>query len=122
MCIRDRPGYMVSKDGKTAMVYGWLQPATHTGGDNDFASILRDLEKIVDDLKGRGDNQIYIAGLPALYRHIQAIPEKDTQKLMPAIMGMCVLLLLLFFRRIAGVLLPMLVVVPSCLLYTSDAA
>jgi uncharacterized protein len=115
------PGYMVSKDGKTAMVYGWLEPATHTGGDNDFAGILRDLEKIVEETKGRGDNQIYIAGLPPLYRHIQAIPEKDTQMLMPAIMGVCVLFLLIFFRRIAGILLPMLVVVPSVLITVAVA-
>jgi uncharacterized protein len=110
------PGFLVSKDGKTAVIYGWLRPTSTGEGPNeynDIVTITEDLKKLVKEFEGRGDHEFHIAGFPVVESYVEVYPPREMERLTPAIIGMCVVLLLFFFRRLAGMLLPFVVVFPS---------
>ncbi|HTE52375.1 MAG TPA: MMPL family transporter [Kofleriaceae bacterium] len=110
------PGFLVSRDGKTTVLYGWLQP-TKTGPGknayNDFVRNSNDLRKLIEEFKGRGDHQFYLSGFPVMEGYLEVYPPQEMQHLMPMILIMCMVLLFVFLRRPAGVLLPFTVVIPS---------
>lgn len=110
------PGFLVSKDGKTAVIYDWLRP-TKTGAGaneyNDFIANYQDLKNLLKEFEGRGDHTFHLGGYPVTDAWISTVPPKSLQKLMPLIAGACLLLLFVFFRRTSGVLLPFAVVIPS---------
>ena len=113
------PGFLVSKDGKTAAVYGWLRP-TKIGKDeneyNDYVQNTKELDELIDTYEGRGDHQLYLAGLPSTEAYQEVGPPAEMQKLSNVILAMCLVLLFVFFRRLSGMLLPFAVVIPSVLL------
>ncbi len=113
------PGFLVSKDGKTAAIYGWLRP-TKIGKEkneyNDYVQNARELQKLLEQYKGRGDHQLFLAGLPATEAYQEVGPPAEMQKLTNVILAMCLVLLFIYFRRLSGMLLPFSVVIPSVLL------
>ena len=110
------PGFLVSKDGKTAVIYDWLRP-TKTGPGaneyNDFAANYQALEKLIAEFKGKGDHTFYLNGYPVTQAWTEIHPPKAMQKLMPIALVALLALLFLFFRRLSAVLLPLVVVIPS---------
>ena len=113
------PGFLVSKDGKTAAIYGWLRP-TKIGKDkneyNDFVQNAKELHALIKQYQGKGDHQLYLAGLPATEAYQEVGPPAEMQKLSNVILAMCLVLLFVYFRRLSGMLLPFAVVIPSVLL------
>ena len=110
------PGFLVSKDGKTAVIYGWLRP-TKTGKGaneyNDFAANFRALEALKKEFAGRGDHKLYTNGYPVTQAWTEIFPPQAMQKLLPVMLVALLVLLFVFFRRLSAVLLPIAVVVPS---------
>ncbi len=110
------PGFLVSKDGKTAAIYGWLRP-TKIGKEkneyNDFVQNAKELEALIKQYKGKGDHQLYLAGLPATEAYQEVGPPAEMQKLSNVILATCLVLLFVYFRRLSGMLLPFAVVIPS---------
>ena len=112
------PGLLVSPDGKTTVIYGYLQPTKTGEGENqynDFQAIIADLHKIVEDYAGKGDHQLHVTGFPVTEGYLEVHPPREMQELMPVILVTCVVLLFVFFRRLSGVLLPLAIVIPSVL-------
>jgi len=110
------PGFLVSPDGKTTLVFGWLEP--ERGGEvrkNDYKANVEGTLALIKEFQGRGDNQLYLTGFPALEHYLADIPQKDSERLNPAILLVVVGLLFLFFRRPSGMFMPLLVVVPTVL-------
>lgn len=112
------PGYLVTPDGKTTVLYLWMQPAllqNETGDytiDNDSVAHINALNERLAAFEDRGDHVIYVSGFPAQEHYMQLGPGAEMQGLMPIILGSIVILLLAVYRRPAG-LLPMVVVVSS---------
>jgi predicted RND superfamily exporter protein len=110
------PGFLISKDAKTAVIYDWLQP-TKTGSGkntyNDFVRNSNDLKKLVKEFEGRGDHTFHLAGFPVMEGYLEVYPPAEMQHLMPIILITCLVLLFVFLRRPAGMILPFTVVIPS---------
>lgn len=113
------PGFLVSKDGKTAAIYGWLRP-TKIGKEkneyNDYVQNTKELNELIGKYKGKGDHTLYLAGLPSTEAYQEVGPPAEMQKLSNVILAMCLVLLFVYFRRLSGMLLPFSVVIPSVLL------
>ncbi len=51
------PGYLVSHDAKTAVIYSMLKPAI--GGTPDFEVVVGSIREVCDRYKGRGDHEYF---------------------------------------------------------------
>ncbi len=108
------PGFLISPDGKTTLVFGWLEP--ERGGEvrmNNYFANAAGVRDVIKEFQGKGDHQLYLTGFPALEEYIAMAPAVDSQKLNPIILVMLLVLLFFFFRRPSGMLMPLLVVLPT---------
>jgi predicted RND superfamily exporter protein len=112
------PGFLVSKDGKSAAIYAWLRPTSTEKGKNDYNDFVanrKDIQGLAKEFAGRGDHTFYVSGFPVLEGYLEVGPPTEMQNFMPVILGTCMVLCFLFFRRASGVLLPLAVVIPGVL-------
>ncbi|CAM2064303.1 MMPL family transporter [Sulfidibacter corallicola] len=127
------PGYLVSKDGKTALIFGVLQPAI--GGSPDFEKVVfgtrkmlrkytvdQELpEQFIDDMylpyyQSVGDHTIYLSGTAAVSQTFKDVTQHDLQTMVPILLGAILIFLLFSFRRVSGLILPFVVIFPSLLM------
>lgn len=132
------PDYLLDRKGKTALIYVNLKPSMEE--IPDYKEIVGSLRKIVRKYqilaskKGAqpavlndpeydnevsantegfdyGDNHsFYITGNPALTFAFQESSQEDMQKIVPFVFLFTLLFLFLLFRRVTGVLLPVVVI------------
>jgi predicted RND superfamily exporter protein len=69
--------------------------------------------KNIVEKKITGDETHYIAGTPVVTGALGKVMEKDTQKLFPIVILIVITCLLLTFRRVKGILVPLVVVILS---------
>ncbi|CAM2069892.1 MMPL family transporter [Sulfidibacter corallicola] len=124
------PGYLISQDGRTALIFGTLKPAI--GGTPDFEVVVNGIRKMLrtyahnpeltddflDDLylphyRGPGDYQIYVSGSAAVNQSFKDVTQRDLRIMVPILLATIVLFLFFSFRRVSGVLLPFVVIGPS---------
>ncbi len=104
----------VSKDGNTALVVVELYIK-----QEDAEGQLRAYEaikKIIDDYKVAhpnfiADNKFHIAGIPIFIAEQKKLTDRDLGVLFPVVIAMIATILVLFFRRPMGVILPLINVV-----------
>lgn len=105
------PGYLVSDAGDTAIFYLQLKPAI--GGTPDFERVINSTRETVARFEGHGDHTFYITGPSAISNTFKEVTQSDLKKMVPALLVAITVFLLLFFRNIAGLLVPMFVVFAS---------
>ena len=113
------PGYLISEDGNTSVIYAQLKPAIGTTPDfelvaNETRAILA---KLGDDQKtvveGPGDHRIYLTG-PSMVSHtFKEVTQADLSVMVPTLLGALMLFLFISFRRVSGVIIPFLLIVTS---------
>ena len=103
------PGYLISKDERTTIIYAQLEPAI--GGSPDFKKVTLAAREIVERYSGFGDHELYLTGTTPITYAFEEAGQQDMGAIMPLTMGFIVLLLLLAFRRASGVLLPFVVII-----------
>lgn len=101
------PDYLVSKDGKTAVVYAKLKPGIDHPPDAPL--ITAETVKVVESLKG-GDHVFHLTGGPIVNNAFKHASEKDLSVLVPALLLMVATLLAFTFRRLGGVVMPFFVI------------
>lgn len=105
------PGYLVSKDGKTAMVFARVKPGLDHPPN---APVITAATRALAAEFKRGDHEIYVSGGPAITNAFQEISQKDTQRLIPLVVGLAALFLMVLLRSLAGTILPFVVVFLAC--------
>lgn len=112
---RNIKGYLVSDDLNTSLIYLSLKPSLK--GNPDYELVSTKLRETIDKYKNSdkygSDHEFYITGAPALTFGFQESSQNDMQKLVPLVFLITLIFLALFFRNVSGVLLPLLVIVPS---------
>ncbi|MEC8024684.1 MAG: MMPL family transporter, partial [Myxococcota bacterium] len=103
------PRYLVSPDGHTALILSSLKPAI--GGATNYEPVIQGIRQILATLENKGDHSFHIIGGPAVSLSFKEAAEKDVTQLVPIVFGLAFIFLALFFRRVSGVLLPLLIVV-----------
>jgi predicted RND superfamily exporter protein len=101
------PGYLVSRDGNTALLFARVKPG-HEATAN-AKGITRAVEAIVKDL-GRTDHVMRVAGDPPLNNAFEEVATHDTSRLLPLAILTAAVFLGLILRSVAGVVLPLVVV------------
>ena len=103
---------LVSRDGRsTGSLIETYVPVERT----DLMGLLQ--QRVEEILAAHpGAEQAYVSGIPILSATIQRVIQQDNETFFPFVFGIVLLILLLFFRSAAGVLLPIAVVVLSVLM------
>jgi predicted RND superfamily exporter protein len=101
------PKYLVSTDGRTALVFGRVKP----GIEKPIAAgtITQALRKVVAEAK-RSDETIHISGGPPLTYAFEEISQADLGRLIPLAILCAAFFLTVLLRNVAGTLLPFIVV------------
>ena len=105
------PGYLVSEDGKTAVIFARLKPAI--GGSPDFERVISDTRLMIEKYRDIGDHEFYLTGNAAVTNTFREVTQSDMSIMVPALLGAIVLFLLMFFRKASGVFMPLIVIVLS---------
>ncbi|OGD76751.1 MAG: hypothetical protein A2Y64_00360, partial [Candidatus Coatesbacteria bacterium RBG_13_66_14] len=96
-------GIFVSPSGKIAVVLVRL-----TGnGDVDRVALGQELRRTAEEVFAWSDVKLYYAGLPFQIYYMDQIVLDDMGLLTPVVFGLVALVLGLFYRRLAGVFLPL---------------
>ncbi len=102
------PGYLVSADGRTAVMYGAIRPGFETPPPE--INIVKDVRKMVEHFGDRG-HEIHVLGNPANAVAFQESMVGDLSLLVPIVSALTLVLLYLLLRTVVGVILPILVVI-----------
>ncbi len=102
------PGYLVSKDGNTAVIFARVKPGLDV--PPDAPAIMKATREVVASVKG-GDNELYVLGGPAITNAFQEVSQQDTMRLLPLVIGLAALFLIALLRSAAASVLPFVVVI-----------
>ncbi len=105
------PGYLVSEDGKTAVIFARLKPAI--GGSPDFEKVMFGTRDVIDRYRGIGDHEFYLTGNAAVTHTFKEVTQSDMAIMVPTLLAVILLFLLIFFRSFGGVLMPLAVIIFS---------
>jgi len=106
------PGYLVSKDGNTAVLFARVKPGIDHAPD--APGIIKATREAVASVQG-GDNKLYVLGGPAMTNAFQEISQSDTLKLLPLVVGLAALFLVALLRSVGASVLPFVVVILATL-------
>ncbi len=102
-------GGIVSRDGTATAIYAELE-----NGLTNRAQVYRNIKALVaEEMNNGGPEKIYVAGRPVLEVTFGDYMAEDMQKMMPIVIVVVIVVLFLTFRSLAGIILPLLVVIGS---------
>ncbi len=101
------PGWLVSKDGKTAVIFATLKPALDSALDHSVS--VEAMKEMLAEIPA-GDHVFHLTGGGPLSYFFKVTSTADLQRLLPIVFGLTILFLIVMFRRLAGVVLPLVVV------------
>ncbi len=105
------PGYLISKDQKTTIIYGQLQPAIQ--GGPDFKGVVESAREVLASYQDDPNHTLYMTGTAAINYGFEELGTQDMEKVMPVVMSLIIVLLLVSFRRMSGMILPFMVIIAS---------
>jgi hydrophobe/amphiphile efflux-3 (HAE3) family protein len=105
-------GTYVSEDGRGTAIVLELSPGIDDM--NETARVVEDLRTIADE-ESREGIRVRMAGMPVLDVAFFSYSQKDFKVLGPAMAGMILVVTFLVFRRISAALIPLFVVIQTCL-------
>jgi len=104
-------GYLVNKEGNTALIYASLKPSFD--GTPDYKKVALAFRDAVTPYRQLSDHTIYLTGNPILSYSFQEASQQDMAKLIPWVLGLTILFLYFNLRRLSGVLLTFTVIITS---------
>jgi len=105
------PGYLISSDGTSAVIFAQLKPAIN--GTPDFETVIQGTRETLKTFEGRGDHEFFITGTAAVSNTFKEVTEEDMKVMVPALLAAIVIFLLLSFRSLGGVMLPFVIIFAS---------
>lgn len=101
------PDYLVSRDGKTAVLHARIAPGIDKAPNAPL--IVKQAQNVLARHQ-QGDHRFYISGGPAVNFAFEDSSARDMATLIPIVIGLVVLLLAATLRGGKGVVLPLVVV------------
>ena len=108
-------GYMISEDGKTAMIAA-KRCAILNEKESINLALIDATKKILDKEHLESGYDFYISGGPAINAALVKIASKDAAIYLPMALGVMILILWLFFRNILGVVIPLMIILGATLI------
>lgn len=113
------PGYLISPDAKTTLIFLQLKPSFD--GSPDFAAHINGIRKILGRYRGKGDHSFYITGGAAISQAFEESTQHDMRSIVPIVVLIILTLLSYMFRSLWGIVLPVLVMAATIALTISLA-
>lgn len=107
------PGYLISRDAKTAMILARLRPSLKQ--KTDYSESIAQVRSLVREATLDGAHDIYISGNAMVMQSYKEVSNEDTMLMLPLLLGTIIILLFAVFRTPIGVLLPLSVIALSIL-------
>ena len=104
------PDYLVSRDGKTALLYARIKPGFETPPDTE--KIVLEVRSVLKEMK-RSDHELYITGGPVINFSFKESTQSDLSTLIPLVLIAAMIFLILLLRSVGGVVLPFITLVLS---------
>ncbi len=105
----DLPGYMVSKDETTTFLYASIRPVFD--GIPDYIKIRKEIRKDLEELEKKyPDYHFHILGSGALNAALKDVSFSDLRVLFPLFIAFLLIVFFLFFKNVAGVMMPLAIV------------
>jgi len=102
--------FLISKDLKTAVIYGQLKPVFEK--EREFEKVIIDVEKRIEKFIKNNSNEhiIHITGWTKISVEMKRIAVKDLLLILPILFVVISVILLYIFKTFSGFLLPMIVI------------
>lgn len=107
------PGYLISEDGKTSLIFARLTP-TLTGSP-DYELIINKARELTQTYQGKDGLQVYLSGEAAMNNTFREVSNQDMKKILPTLGLLLILSLLFIFRSPTATLLPLFITVATLL-------
>ncbi len=101
------PDYLISRDGKTAMLFARLKPGLKKAPD--FKKTIDETKKLLKNSK-RTDHRLYLTGGPAITYGFEEATKIDLSKMLPLVFIATIIFLYLTLKTVWGILLSFLVI------------
>lgn len=101
-------GYLTNNEATTALFFISLKPSLN--GTPDYETVVTGLRKIIKKYEGKSDHILYLTGTPTLNHAFKESAQEDMATLMPFVLLMVIIFLIINFRRISGVTIPLVIV------------
>lgn len=105
------PGYLMSKDATAALVMVSLKPALDA--NTDYMTVTAGVKEILAKFEGKGDHEFFLTGGPPLSDAFRDASQKDMGTMLPLTFLLTILFLFGTFRRLTGMILPIVVILTS---------
>ena len=118
------PGYLVSKDAKTALIFATIKPAmieniqtgkiTPTSANYEYILYgnkeTKGIKTIISEFEATSNHTFFVTGTGALDDAFREASVKDMSFGIPLLLGMVALFLMIFLKRTSGVVLPFILI------------
>ncbi len=105
------PNYLVSEDGKAAMIFARLVPTLDDSPD--YEVIVGKAKELVDRYNDRDDIELHVIGEAAVNDAFRSVANADAAIFLPSLFGLIILFLLFTFRSFVAMLFPLGVTIIS---------
>jgi predicted RND superfamily exporter protein len=115
MSHEDLPGYMVNEEGTVTLVFARLKPIFDK--TPDYKNIVASTKDMIEEFKKKNPQlKFYLLGDVSLKAALKNVAFKDTSLIIPLLFILIIIFFFLSFKNIAGIILPLGVIVFSNLL------
>jgi predicted RND superfamily exporter protein len=104
--IKEIKNYLIDKEYKFALIYAHMKPLF--GERPNYTKIVNELKEMIKPYHNR-DNRFILSGNVAVTYAFREIADSDNKKIIPFMFGFIFILLVLFFRSVAGVITPLII-------------
>ena len=105
-------GSLVSQDFSSTQVLVYLGSSAEDAGSPEVVAVHHSIKQMAEEI-GFPDTRVYITGMPVFSSVVNDAMEEDLVILIPLVVFVVILVLFLSFRRLSGVILPLLTVLIS---------
>ena len=98
------PGYLVSRDAKTALVFARIKPGLDKPSDSPL--VYHSMEKLAQEFQS-ADFQLYVSGSPAVIASFAEVASQDIVKVFGLAILVAIASLAYLLRTVGGVVLPL---------------
>ncbi len=108
------PDYLISKDGKSAMVFARLVPTLE--GSPNYKLIVAKARELIKELNEKDpEAQFHLIGEAAVNDAFREVSWNDSEKIIPLMFALIIIYMLFTFRSISATLLPLTLIGTSIL-------
>lgn len=109
------PDYLISKDGKSAMVFARLVPTLE--GSPNYQVIVSKARELIESLKEKDpEAEFHLIGEAAVNDAFREVSWTDSEKIIPLMFALIILYMLFTFRSVSATLLPLTLIGTSIMI------